>query len=79
MIEAPGEGDPYADATEMGILRRIDKHPWGDISARKIVERILNRRLEFEERQKKKGVKSDLEREMKMSTFEVNPWAEQDK
>ena len=79
VIEAPGEGDPYTDATEMGILRTIDKHPWDDISARKIVDRILNRRIEFEERQKKKGVKSDLEREMKMSTFEVNPWAEQDK
>jgi ethanolamine-phosphate cytidylyltransferase len=79
VIEAPGEGDPYADATEMGILRTIDKHPWDDISARKIVDRILNRRIEFEERQRKKGVKSDLEREMKMSTFEVNPWAEQDR
>ena len=78
VIEAPGEGDPYLDATEMGILRTIEKHPWDDISARKIVERILSRRFEFEERQKKKGVKSDLEREMKLSTFEVNPWAEQD-
>ena len=75
VIEADGEGNPYADAMEMGILRTIDHHRWGDISARKIVDRILNRRLEFEERQRKKGVKSDLEREMKMTLnedFEVN-------
>ena len=78
VIEAPGEGDPYADAAEMGILRTIDKHLWDDISARKIVDRILSRKLEFEERQRKKGVKSDLEREMELSTFEVNPWAEQE-
>jgi ethanolamine-phosphate cytidylyltransferase len=78
VIETPEGGDPYRDAKEMGMLRTIEKHEWDDISARKIVERILNRRMEFEERQRKKGVKTDLEREMKLSTFEVNPWAEQD-
>lgn len=78
VIEADGEGNPYADAKEMGILRTIDAHRWDNISARKIVDRILDRRLEFEERQRKKGVKSDLEREMKVTlngNFEVNPWA----
>ncbi len=78
IIQADGEGNPYADAEEIGILRTIDTHRWDDISARKIVDRILDRRLEFEERQRKKGVKSDLEKEMKITlngNFEVNPWA----
>lgn len=76
VISEDGEEDPYADAKELGILRVVEKHRWDDISAAKIVERILNRRLEFEERQRKKGVKTDLERELKMNeNFEVvNPW-----
>jgi ethanolamine-phosphate cytidylyltransferase len=80
VIEAEGEGDPYADAKEMGILKSIDNHRWGDISARTIVDRILSRRLEYEERQRKKGVKTSLEREMKMTAeedIEDNPWADE--
>ena len=79
VIAADGEGNPYADAEELGIFRSIEEHRWDDISARKIVDRILNRRLEFEERQRKKGVKSDLEREMKIldrRKLEDNPWAD---
>ena len=77
VVETEDEGNPYADAEEMGILRTIEKHLWDDISAGKIVDRILNRKLEFEERQRKKGVKTELEMELKMSeNFEVvNPWA----
>ena len=81
VIEVEGEGDPYADAKEMGILREIESHRWDDMSARKIVKRILDRRLEFEERQRKKGVKSDLENEMKVAldgNLEENPWASGD-
>ena len=77
VIDVPGEGDPYAEAKKLGMLRTVEKHPWDDISAGKIVDRILNRRLEFEERQRKKGVKSDLEKELKMNegNFDINPWA----
>jgi ethanolamine-phosphate cytidylyltransferase len=78
VIEVEGEGDPYAEVKEMGILKTITSHKWDDISARKIVDRILNRRLEFEERQRKKGVKAGLEREMKLmeESIEDNPWAD---
>ena len=77
VIEAQGEGDPYADAKEMGLLRIVGSHRWDDISARKIVDRILNRRLEFEERQRKKGVKTHLEEEMKVALQEeANPFAD---
>ena len=67
VIQMDGEVSPYADAEEMGIFRMIDAHRWADMSAQKIADRILTRRLEFEERQRKKGIKSELEREMKMS------------
>jgi ethanolamine-phosphate cytidylyltransferase len=80
IIEVDGGGDPYADAKEMGILHAINEHRWDDISARTIVDRILNRRLEYEERQRKKGAKTDLEREMKMTmddNIEENPWADE--
>lgn len=69
VVEADGQ-DPYAEAKEMGIFTQAKKHKWDDITARKIVDRILSRRLEFEERQRKKGVKSDLERELKMTEEE---------
>lgn len=76
VMEAEGDGDPYADAKDMGILRTIDSHRWDDLSARSIVDRILDRRMEFEERQRKKGVKSDLESELKLKeSLEDNPWA----
>lgn len=76
VIEVEGDGDPYADAKEMGLLRTIKSHRWDDLSARSIVDRILNRRFEFEERQRKKGVKSDLETELKLKeSLEDNPWA----
>jgi ethanolamine-phosphate cytidylyltransferase len=79
VIEEEGEGDPYSGARDMGILREIDNHRWDDMSARKIVNRILDRRMEFEERQRKKGVKSDLEKELKIEldgNFDDNPWAD---
>jgi ethanolamine-phosphate cytidylyltransferase len=76
VIEADGEGNPYAPAKELGLLRSIESHRWDDISASKIVDRILNRRLEFEERQRKKGVKAVIEEELKMNeNLEDNPWA----
>jgi ethanolamine-phosphate cytidylyltransferase len=76
VIEADGEGNPYAYAKELGLLRSIESHRWDDISASKIVDRILNRRLEFEERQRKKGVKAVLEEELKITeNLEDNPWA----
>lgn len=78
VIEVEGQGNPYADAKEMGILKSITSHRWDYISAGKIVDRILSRRMEFEERQKKKGVKAGLEREMKImeENIEENPWAD---
>jgi ethanolamine-phosphate cytidylyltransferase len=63
----PVIGDPYADAKSLGMFRQIKSHDWDDMSASKIVQRILDRKLEFEERQRKKGVKTDLERELKTS------------
>jgi hypothetical protein len=56
--------DPYPDAKEMGTFKTVGNHKWDDISARKIVNRILDRRMEFKERQRKKASKLALEEEL---------------
>ncbi|RVD83175.1 uncharacterized protein DFL_007574 [Arthrobotrys flagrans] len=57
----PSEGDPYADAKEMGIFFEIDEHEFSGVNAGTIVDRIVAARERFEERQRKKGVKADYE------------------
>ncbi|KAF2399203.1 phosphoethanolamine [Trichodelitschia bisporula] len=57
----PTELDPYADARQLGIFCEIPHHPYSEINARQIVERILKNRSEFEARQRAKGFKAELE------------------
>ncbi|EGX49861.1 hypothetical protein AOL_s00076g502 [Orbilia oligospora ATCC 24927] len=57
----PSEGDPYADAKEMGIFFEVDEHEFSSVNAGTIVDRIVAARGRFEERQRKKGVKADYE------------------
>jgi ethanolamine-phosphate cytidylyltransferase len=52
------EGDPYADAKSMGIFTETPTHEFQDVNAEHIVQRILSRREEYEERQRKKGAKN---------------------
>jgi ethanolamine-phosphate cytidylyltransferase len=49
--------DPYADAKQMGIFVETERHRFQDVDAGQIVKRIIERRGEYEERQKKKGEK----------------------
>ncbi|EWC44272.1 hypothetical protein DRE_01098 [Drechslerella stenobrocha 248] len=60
----PSEGDPYADAKEMGIFHQVESHDFEDVNAGTIMERIVAARERFEERQRKKGVKAGYEDEM---------------
>ena len=46
--------DPYVDAKEMGIFKQILSHPYQQVNAGEIVERILKSREAFAERQRKK-------------------------
>lgn len=49
--------DPYADAKAAGIFVETPTHAFQEVNAAQIVQRILDRRNEYEERQRKKGVK----------------------
>ena len=50
--------DPYSAAKEMGIYKEIGEHPFSNVNAGEIVERILKGRKAFEDRQRKKGIKA---------------------
>jgi ethanolamine-phosphate cytidylyltransferase len=51
------EGDPYADAHTLGIFQETSAHDFQDVNSEQIVGRILGKRAEYEERQRKKGAK----------------------
>lgn len=53
--------DPYVDAKEMGIFKEIPAHPYQQVNAGEIVERILKSREAFAERQRKKLEKAVVE------------------
>ncbi|KAK5138253.1 hypothetical protein LTR08_003314 [Meristemomyces frigidus] len=55
--------DPYADAKALGIFVETPEHAFQEVNAAQIVRRILDKRAEYEERQRKKGVKGVGERE----------------
>ncbi|EMC97225.1 hypothetical protein BAUCODRAFT_68571 [Baudoinia panamericana UAMH 10762] len=57
-MPSPAEPDPYVDAKQMGIFCETTKHAFQDVNSAQIVQRILDRRAEYEERQRKKGFKS---------------------
>lgn len=56
-VSVPPTQQVYADAKEMGIYKEVPKHPYADVNAETIVERILKSRDMYEERQRVKGVK----------------------
>lgn len=57
----PLEQDPYVEAKHLGIFEEVPGHAFQDVNAGQIVERITRSRALFEERQRKKGVKSEIE------------------
>ncbi|RYP92051.1 hypothetical protein DL770_001829 [Monosporascus sp. CRB-9-2] len=57
----PLESDPYIAPREMGIFQEIARHHYADVNAGTIVQRIMKSRDMYEARQKKKGVKADIE------------------
>jgi ethanolamine-phosphate cytidylyltransferase len=53
--------DPYVASKEMGIFREIDSHPFRNMNAGEIVQRIMRSRAAYEERQRLKMEKSAIE------------------
>lgn len=58
--------DPYTAPKELGIYREIGQHTFQDVNAGNIVQRILQSRERYEERQRKKGQKADVEAAAKL-------------
>ena len=54
--------DPYTAAKEMGIYKEIGHHDFANVNAAEIVQRIMKSRDLYEERQRKKGVKAEVEK-----------------
>ncbi|OLL26414.1 Ethanolamine-phosphate cytidylyltransferase [Neolecta irregularis DAH-3] len=57
--------DIYKDPKNLGMYREIGFHKYADLSALSIVNRILERRTLFEERQRKKGAKAVHEEDLR--------------
>lgn len=53
--------DVYADAKALDIFTETPPHEFANVNAEHIVNRIWNKRAEFEDRQRRKGVKSVAE------------------
>ncbi len=70
-ISAMSSPDPYADAKAHGIFFETPSHDFQDVNAAQIVRRILNRREEYEERQRKKGVKGAGEGALRRKEMEA--------
>lgn len=58
--------DPYTAPKALGIYREIGHHTFQDVNAGNIVRRILQSRERYEERQRKKGQKADVEAAAKL-------------
>ncbi|KAF2086127.1 phosphoethanolamine [Saccharata proteae CBS 121410] len=53
----PSAHDPYADAKALGIFVEVPEHAYSHVNAGEIVDRIMQSRAMYEERQRVKGVK----------------------
>lgn len=52
---------PYTDCEEDGIYYQLPHHQYDDVTSTQIVERVLKYREQYEERQRKKGIKAQNE------------------
>ena len=59
--------DSYAAANDLKVFITTLPHAFQDVNAAQIVSRILDKRAEYEERQRKKGVKGVGEREREVA------------
>lgn len=78
-VSAPPGQDPYAEAKSLGIYKEIGSHPYSDINATSIVDRILRSRAMYEERQRVKGVKGIGEEAVRRREEMEREKAEQDR
>lgn len=58
------DDDPYADVKRLGIHSEIGAHPYDGVQSKELVDRVLSFREQYEERQRKKGWKSEHEKQL---------------
>ncbi|KAK5114965.1 hypothetical protein LTR85_010003 [Meristemomyces frigidus] len=78
-MPSTGDSDPYADARALGIFQQTPSHDFQDVNAAQIVQRILDRRVEYEERQRKKGAKGVGEGVLRREEMEREAGAERER
>lgn len=59
--------NPYSDAKRIGLYEEVGAHPYDHIQSVALVHRVLNHREAYEERQRKKGWKSENEKKLEAS------------
>lgn len=64
--------DPYAEVKSLGLYEQLGRHKYDNLTTEDIVERVLNNRKLYEERQKRKGWKGEKEREMEKIEQNLN-------
>lgn len=57
----PLEQDPYTDLEDTGLLKNVGSHHYDHMNTEYIVNRVLGNKKSYEERQKKKGWKAEVE------------------
>lgn len=67
------ENDPYKDAKRLGIHSEIGAHPYDHVQSAALVDRVLSFREQYEERQRKKGWKSENEKRLEAQEKEEIP------
>ncbi|KKY32572.1 putative ethanolamine-phosphate cytidylyltransferase [Diaporthe ampelina] len=58
--------DPYSEVKDLGLYQEIGQHSFQDVNAGNIVDRIMKSRKQYEERQRRKGEKADVEAAAKL-------------
>ncbi|KAG7774891.1 hypothetical protein KL930_003931 [Ogataea haglerorum] len=56
--------DPYTEMRELGLYENLGSHEYDNISTEDIASRVLKNRAAYEERQRRKGWKSEHERQL---------------
>ncbi|KAH3663344.1 hypothetical protein OGAPHI_005334 [Ogataea philodendri] len=56
--------DPYDDVKQLGLYENLGRHEYDHISTEDIASRVLKNRAAYEERQRRKGWKSEHERQL---------------
>ncbi|KAK2871680.1 hypothetical protein FQN49_002949 [Arthroderma sp. PD_2] len=65
--------DPYEEPRKLGIFKEVGNHPFQNVNAGEIVQRIMKAREAFEERQRIKMLKSINEAEVKKQEEAKSP------